>query len=267
MKTLKYILNKLLDVTFYLVLLALLWGVLQVFCFTSFNVPSDSMQPTLVPGDRIVVNKLAGGARLFDLFAALNRKPFNIYRMPGFSSFNRNDVLVFNYPYPDRKDSISFDIMKYYVKRCIGLPGDTVEIRKGYFRVRGVEQALGNMEMQAIVANLPDTIKEMRAFPKSQMLPWTIKEFGPFAVPAKGQVVQMSKENWRLYRFLIFWEQQQRPILQDDVVYLGDSIITEYSFRKDYYFMAGDRLINSQDSRYWGVVPEEYIVGKVAFAW
>lgn len=68
------------------------------------------MEPTLKDGDRILVNKVIKGARLFDVFAVL-----------------KNDILVFNFPYQmNRWDSVRFDVMQYYVKRCIALPGDTL---------------------------------------------------------------------------------------------------------------------------------------------
>lgn len=275
-KWLQKIFNVLLDVCFYLCLLALLWGVLQVFCFTSFRIPTDSMKPSLIPGDKILVNKLAGGARLFNLFAALDRKEVDIFRMPGLDSFKRNDVLVFNFPFPGRNDSIGFDVMKYYVKRCIALPGDTIEIRNGFFRIRGVEQELGNPAMQSFISNLPDTMPDtmpekgvvLKAYPGDQALGWTIKEFGPFPIPRKGQEVRMNRENWLLYRIAVFWEQKQRPEFREDGhVYLGDSLLTTYRFEKNYYFMAGDKLNDSQDSRYWGLLPEEFIVGRADLIW
>ena len=71
----------------------------QLFCFTSFKIPSDSMGPALKDGDRILVNKMIKGARLFNVFAALDNKDVTIYRMPGLGHFKRNDVLVFNFPY------------------------------------------------------------------------------------------------------------------------------------------------------------------------
>ena len=241
MISLKKVLNKLLNICFYLCLLAVLWGVLQVFCFTSFRIPTDSMEPALLPGDNIVVNKLVGGARLFDVFAALNKEEITIGRVPGFGKFKRNDVLVFNFPYPVRKDSISFDIMKYYVKRCIALPGDTLEIRNGFFHINGVDGQLGNKEMQTFVSNLPDTASQhvvMRSYPRDKEMGWTIKEFGPLLVPSEGQQIEMNKRNWLLYRRLIHWEQKKQPVLTtDNLVYFGDSLICTCSFKQYDYFM------------------------------
>lgn len=265
-----FLYKKIINACFYLCLLVLLWGVLQVFCFTSFYVPSDSMEPVLTPGDYILVNKTVKGPRLFNIFTSLEKKHTPIYRMPGFGTFKRNDVLVFNIPYPLTRDSISFDVMKYYVKRCIALPGDTIEIRNGYFKVNDTDMELGNPQMQAFISTWPDSLAKelkMNAYPRDEKLQWTIKEFGPLPVPAKGQQVEMNRTNWALYQRLIHWEQKQRPVLYGETVYLGDSLISTYTFGQNYYFMAGDKLSNSKDSRYWGMLPEEFIVGRADYVW
>lgn len=244
--------------------------ILQVFCFASFKIPSDSMEPALVSGDQILVNKLTMGARLFDVAASLRSEDINIYRMPTFGKLKRNDVIVFNFPYPCRWDSISFDVMKYYVKRCVALPGDTLEIRKGFFRVKGQEGILGNEVAQQRIASLPDTGREgivMETFPYSGELRWTVKEFGPLPVPAQGQIVKLDHVTGLLYGQLINWEQKRKITMRGDTVLLGDSVMNTYQFRENYYFVAGDNSENSQDSRYWGLLPEKYIVGKATVIW
>lgn len=264
-------LERLVNVLFYLAVSAVAWIVLQVFVVTSFRIPSDSMLPVLHPGDAILVDKCSKGARLFDVSKALNREKIKIRRMPGWREYRRNDVLVFNFPYQEgRWDSIGFDVMKYYVKRCVGLPGDTLEIRGGYYKIRGVQEAVGYLPAQRRMAVLPDsgTMVVIPSFPWDKEMGWTVKEFGPLPIPAKGQVVKMDATGWRLYRQLIGWEQECRVHLDDaGRVALGDSVIEEYRFRENYYFMAGDNAYNSQDSRYWGLLPEPFIVGRAVRVW
>ena len=247
------------------------WIVMQVFCFATFKIPSDSMSPSLLPGDRIMTNKLLMGARLFNVFDALDMKDVDIRRMPGVSGLKRNDVVVFNFPYgQNRWDSIHFDVMLYYVKRCIGLPGDTLEIRNGYYKVRGFDGDLGNIEAQRFLSGLDDPEKRnivVEAFPHRTEVGWTIREFGPLAIPKEGQTVKLEERTASLYRQLIEWEQKQRLTCREDTVCLGDSVVHAYRFRKNYYFVAGDNVMSSQDSRYWGLLPEEYIVGKVTRIW
>lgn len=243
---------------------------LQVFCMASFKIPSDSMEPSLLAGDNIIVNKLAMGARLFNVSAALNGEDVSISRLPGLSKAKHNDVLVFNFPYPRHPwDSIGFDVMKYYVKRCVALPGDTLEIQNGYFKLKGKELSLGNENSQRNISALPDscTYVAMKSYPWNDRMNWTIKNFGPLPVPRKGQTVTMNAETAALYHQLISWEQKRKVATTDGRVYLGDSLIHAYRFTENYYFMAGDKLEDSQDSRYWGLLPESYIVGKAAFIW
>lgn len=262
--------NKFLTLFFIICLGIILLLILQIFCFTSFKIPTDSMEPSLLAGDQIVVNKLIQGARIFDVFAALNNKDVHIYRIPGMGKIKRNDVLVFNFPYQSsRWDSICFDIMKYYVKRCIALPGDTLEIRKGFFKIRGAEdEVLGNRLSQERISMLSDNIGQrivMDAFPRGKG--WTIKEFGPLSIPCSGQVVELNHMTWLLYRQLIEWEQKVKLTLRRGDILLGDSVIHKYQFQTNYYFVAGDKGENSQDSRYWGMLPEPYIVGKATLIW
>ena len=88
--------------------------------------------------------------------------------------FKRNDVLVFNFPYQqNRWDSIRMDVMQYYVKRCIALPGDTLEIRGGFYKVRGCREQLGNYEAQQYLAGLQQPEKQgivVGTFPYDQRL-------------------------------------------------------------------------------------------------
>ena len=145
---LKKWLNGITNVLFCLCLLVVILIVLQVFVVTSFKIPSDSMEPSLLAGDCILVDKCSGGARLFNVLDAVEKKEVKIQRMSGWRNYQRNDVLVFNFPYPGRWDSIALDVMLYYVKRCIAMPGDTLEIRNTHYRVSGFDGIAGNVQAQ-----------------------------------------------------------------------------------------------------------------------
>ena len=253
---------------------ALLYGIGILFCFASFCIPSDSMEPALMEGDHILVEKFTMGARLFNLKPAFNKERFAIYRMPAFGKVKRNDLLVFNYPYPAKKDSIGFDVMLYYVKRCIALPGDTLEIRNSHYHVHGIVGPLGNMEAQDCLEKLFQNGEfknhkiVWRCYPRDRRLNWIIRHMGPYYIPQKGGTVSMNHANFHLYRPIIEWEQQQKlQEVNDSTFTLGGQPIAAYTFQKNYYFVSGDKMENSKDSRYWGVVPEEYIVGRVWCIW
>ncbi|WP_259301001.1 signal peptidase I [Bacteroides oleiciplenus] len=246
---------------------------LQLFCWAFFKVPSDSMEPSLQAGDNIVVSKLLIGGRIFDVWDAVQDKEVKISRIPGFGKISRNDVLVFNFPYPGRWDSIGLDVMKFYVKRCVALPGDTFEIDNAHYRVHGCEQVLGNMKSQR---QLEQMIKSglgekmgivMKAYPNNDRVDWTIQNFGPFYIPAKGDSLEMNMKHFILYKNVIEWEQKKKLSVRGDTILLNDSLIEGYRFMVDYYFVAGDKTMNSQDSRYWGLLPEPFIVGKTWFIW
>lgn len=254
-------------------IIAMILLLIQIFMFTSFKIPSDSMEPSLLAGDYIWVDKCSKGARLFNVLDAIDKKPVTIHRMPGWRSFKRNDILVFNLPYPDRWDSITFDVMKYYVKRCVALPGDTFEIRNGRYHVRNCKDILGNLSSQEYLLSLLESgrAKEQglvtRCYPYNGLLGWNVRDFGPLYIPAKGDTIFMTPKTKLVYRNLIEWEQKAKLQLRGDTVLLGDSAIWSYYFRENYYFVAGDKVLNSRDSRYWGLLPEPFIVGKAIRIW
>ena len=273
MKIVQKLLLLALDIAFYGCLAILAWVFLQVFVFTSFKVPSKSMEPTLTPGDYILVDKCSTGARLFNLLNAVNGEEVEIYRVPGWRKIRRNDVLVFNFPYPEKRDSMAFDVMLYYAKRCVGLPGDTLEIRNAHYRVRGVGETIGYVDGQDELQRVMDSreAKRMRlvtrSYPKDSALGWNIAEFGPLYIPRQGDNLPMNRKHALLYKHPIEWEQKKKLRMKGDSVWIGDSLINSYRFRESYYFMAGDKALNSRDSRYWGLLPETFIVGRVWRIW
>ena len=204
-----------------------LWIFFQVFFFASFRIPSDSMEPELTIGDNVLVNKLTTGPRLFNIFASMRNEQTEIYRIPGFKKIKRNDILVFNFPHPNNWNKIEMHILKYYIKRCIGLPGDTLSIRNGSFHVEGVQIPLGNIESQkeiAVTEKFQDEI--FHSFPYDSIIGWNIKDFGPLYIPKKRDSITLDQTNYRLYKKLIEWEQQGELQYKESTVFLkGNPII------------------------------------------
>ena len=126
--------NRIVNIAFGVCIAIIVFLALQLFFVTSFKIPSDSMEPTLLGGDYILVEKCSKGARLF------------------------------NFPYPARWDSIGLNLMTYYVKRCVALPGDTLEIRDAHYLVRNCTQPLGNVEGQDFLQSVFESgkVKEWR---------------------------------------------------------------------------------------------------------
>lgn len=157
--------------------LAILWVFAQVFLFASFHIPSDSMEPELVEGDFVAVWKPVLGARLFNLNATLRLEQVEIHRVSGFRNIERNDILVFNFPHPNNWDKIEMHILKYYVKRCIGLPGDTLSIKNGQFRIEGVNEPLGNIASQQKSDRLHQKSFRVVYIAVSRMIPLSVGIF------------------------------------------------------------------------------------------
>lgn len=253
--------------------IVVIWVLLQVTTIATFRIPSDSMEPTLLAGDNILVNKWVMGGRIFNIWDAIDGKEVKISRLPALGKIKRNDVLVFNFPYPARWDSIGLNLMSYYVKRCVALPGDTFEIKKAHYRVRGCETSLGNVESQDALMRMAANGTEkdygivMSGYPYNGLVNWDIINFGPLYLPARGNDIEMNPKHVALYRNAIEWEQNKKLLLRGDTVLLNDSVIRNYRFKENYYFMTGDKVMNSQDSRYWGLLPEPFIVGKAVRVW
>lgn len=259
------------DILFAATCLFLLWLFCLMFVYATFTIPTDSMQPGIKPGDVVFVEKVSTGARIFNIFAAANGDTVKVRRMPGWRKFRRNDVLVFNFVHRNSWDTIEMNIRKYYIKRCVAAPGDTIAIEGFVYKVNGEpllrypspaefslyypDDSVGRSERRrGYMADLSDSIDN-----------WTIRDFGPLTVPARDTLVPIDTITFRRYRQLIEHETGKKVACRDGLVTLGDSAITSYRFKNNYYFMAGDNAVYSMDSRYWGLVPEEFIVGKADF--
>jgi len=104
----------------------LLTIILKVFCFASFKVPSGLMEPTLKTGDYILVNKMIFGPRIFKDWKFWENGNWEMKRWKGLRAIRRNEILVFNFPITNNNRSkIEMDFNAHYVKRCVGIPGDT----------------------------------------------------------------------------------------------------------------------------------------------
>ena len=245
--------------------------------FDTFHTPTRSMTPTIPPDYTGLVNKLKMGGRIFDFMAAAEGRPFSVKRFPGYGKLERNDIIVFNTPWTNGWDSIAMNMRLYYCKRAIALAGDTLEVRDGHYRVRGYPHPLGVPAEQDMVKEYvaykrrttPDSIPMdggVYAAPHDSLFNWTIDEMGPLVVPAKGMTIALDNRNLILYRKYIEWETGEKlpdnlPGTPSDSS--ADTSLPTYTFRENYCFAAGDHASDSQDSRYWGFLPEKFIVGTV----
>jgi signal peptidase I len=241
------------------------WLFIRTFILQIFIVPSASMKNTLNEGDYVFVNKLAYGARLpitplsipyTDIYLETLNLPY--FRLPGYTSIQNNDIAVFNFPC-DREKPI--DHKQTYVKRCIAIPGDTLLIKNGIIFINHspIKKILTVVDDSS---NTNDTYTP-NYFPNNALVKWSLQNFGPFYIPKKGDSILLTQNNLIIYKTLLKdFELVQMPSISDSLLTNKPSQ-SHYCFKNNYYFMMGDNRSQSMDSRFWGLVPENHIVGKV----
>lgn len=240
---------------------------LRIFVVDTFAIPTESMYPTIIPGDKVMVNKLVMGARLYDdLDSAIHSRRPAVTRVASWSDIERGDLAVFNFPFPHSYSKIEFNISLVYCKRCVALPGDTIGAVNGFLKNSACHDTLGHIpsqrELSMCVDSIMDKGRGWRTYGYDSVYRrWTIKNFGPLYVPKKGTTIGLDTINYKLYVKPIEYETQLKLEMRDGQLTLGGEPICNYTFAEDYYFFVGDNVLSSHDSRYWGFVPRGHIVG------
>jgi signal peptidase I len=234
---------------------------LKTFFVEAFKIPTASMSETLLIGDFIVVNKLLYGTKTTGKFPLLDFT-VPIIEIPGIRKPLRNEIVVFKYP--GNKDELFPSDDVNYIKRLIGLPGDTIKIiRKNVY-----------INNEPIVESGKVIIKNNREgsliFDSDKIFPlgknWNEDNYGPIVVPKNGLSIELDLYNINEWKNIIDREHSENVItVKNGKIHLREKIITHYTFKKNYYFMLGDNRDDSLDSRYWGFVPQELIIGRAEF--
>ena len=362
---------------------------INLFIFQNYQIPSSSLEKSLLVGDYLFVSKVSYGPRvpntplsfplvqntlpIFNCKSYLDWPSWDYKRVAGLGQIQRNDIVVFNFPAGDTVATLqqnpdyytlvqmygreavhmnkqSFGEIIYrpvdkrenYVKRCVGLPGDSLSIRNNQVYINGkAAQNPKNMQLnyfvetetpltetmfrnwgvsrddympygqpctvtdpetlsflgfqpnangaynlvyrfpmtEAMVAQVkklpsvkkvivePEIIGGTMYYPVDYDNGWTRDNYGPIWIPKRGATIELTQENLALYRRCIKNYEHNELEEKDGVVYINGEKATTYTFQYDYYWMMGDNRHNSADSRSWGFVPEDHIVGKPIMIW
>ncbi len=228
--------------------------ILNGLAIASFVVPTGSMENTVRAGDFLFVNRVVFGPSTPQIIPFLNI-PLPYVRFPGLRQPQRGDVIVFIFPgYRDEVEPREF---QYYLKRCVAVAGDTIEIRNKRVFVNGVEQPL---PPNALITNLPPPPgDEYRTFPRGRG--YTRDNYGPLRIPKRGDTIWLNLDN--LLEWDIFIRREGHSVaVRDGRILIDGKPTTFYIVERDYCFGLGDNRDNSEDSRYWGFIPLENVVGK-----
>lgn len=315
------------------------WGTVEAFV-----IPTPSMENSLLVGDYLFVSKIHYGPRTprtplqiplthqkiwgTEIPSYLEWIQLPSWRLPGIRSVKREEAVVFNTPAVSMNDGVErpIDLKTYYVKRCVGIPGDTLIITDRNLRVNGKELSkpagmkfsymvvandeitkrnLANLELDTDDfyylgrTNNGDAIYKMflthaqleslkeapyvvsvgddysthdgpdkDIFPSAMNHSWNGDNYGPLVMPSEGMTIPINETTLGLYGETIrLYEHQENVVVTDKTLQIDGKDMQEYTFKQGYYFMVGDNRNNSLDSRYWGFVPEDHIVGKPLFIW
>lgn len=227
--------------------------VINGLLIASFVVPTGSMENTVMTGDFLFVNKFVYGPSTPQIVPFLNI-PLPYYKFPSFSDPELGDVIVFIYP--GDRDQVEADAFQYYLKRCLGAAGDTIQIINKKTYINGKEFVLP--PNGRFISDREDPLDRYSTFPKG--MGFTRDNYGPIRIPKKGDVIELSRANFIQWDTFIKREGHEIA-LSGEQVSIDGKPVTKYTVERDYCFGMGDNRDNSTDSRFWGFIPYDNVVG------
>lgn len=233
---------------------------IQSFFVQGYSTPTGSMLNTILIGDKMFFNQyLYGGSTPRNIPLTEIKLPY--IKLPAIRDPRKGDIV--NFEFPGDRDDVFPKQNVQYLKRCVGEPGDVIEIIDGVLYVNGTEfpkPKNGIMPMKPQPKNYANPM----IFPKG--MPWNEDNYGPLRIPKKGDILEITKENYSHWDTFIKREGHNIEY-KNNKVFIDGAENNKYTVENDYYFMMGDNRNNSLDSRFWGFVKREAIVGKAWFTY
>lgn len=225
----------------------------------SFVVPTGSMENEVMAGDFLFVNKFIYGGSTPQTIPFLDT-PLPYFRLPGLRDPEKGDVIVFIFP--GNRDQVEADEFQYYLKRCVATSGDTLEVRDKVVHINGVAQTPPPNVL--LSQDVPQPNDHLRTFPEGAG--FTRDNWGPMRIPKQGDVIPLSDSTFFMWHTFIRREGHQVE-KNGEIVTIDGKPATQYVVERNYCFGMGDNRDNSLDSRYWGFVPVENVVGTPLFVY
>lgn len=230
---------------------------LKTFVVEAFRIPTGSMEQTLLVGDFILVNKFIYGAST-PKFIPFTDISLPYVRLPHLRKPARGDVIVFEFP--GERDEAHPRVLVNYVKRCVAVPGDTLEIIDKVLFANGSRFLEPDGVRFDTPAARPKEKPNNRTFPSHSG--FNEDNYGPVEVPERGTVVRLSRDNIQQWKTFIEREGHTVQYGLQGTILIDGREADSYVVERDYYFVMGDNRDNSLDSRFWGFLPDENIVGQ-----
>ena len=229
--------------------------VLNSFVLASFEVPTGSMENEIMTGDFLLVNKFVYGGTTPRTIPFTSVK-VPAFKLPTFWHVERGDVIVFIFP--GYRDEVEASDFAYYLKRCIAVAGDTLQVVNRIVYVNGkLAPVPRNVKFNSSFIH-PAGYGDSRIFPKGA--PFNEDNYGPIVIPKKGDVIHLTFDNYQKWDIFIRREGHSFE-LHDQNFLIDGKVQSSYTVQRNYVFGMGDNRDNSLDSRFWGFIPEESVVG------
>ncbi len=242
-----------LKLLFYTLVVAI---ILRMFFVEVFKIPTDSMANTLMNGDYVVVDKISFGIKSPRYIPFSDCQIPQIF-FPALKKPQRGDIVVFHYP--GDRDRLESEKPMSFIKRCVAVGGDTVKIVNKILYVNDIHFPIIPTELYSHSLLRPDCVTDSMFPPGSRFNP---DYYGPVIVPKKGDVINISLENINQWKTLIEREGHSVCSSQKGIILIDGSKTDKYVIKHNYLFVLGDNRDNSSDSRYWGFLSEDNLIGK-----